>query len=108
MMAQPFAVPALVFCLGGLPMVLGLIPRNRFYGVRTARTLSDDDIWYPVNRVAGASAVVASAVYATVATLLPYDRLAGASVGIWAIHLAALVAPLVIGLAFTPRYTRRH
>jgi hypothetical protein len=108
MMAQPFAVPALLFCLGGLPLVLGLIPRNRFYGVRTARTLSSDDIWYPVNRVVGSAAVVASGVYAVVAILLPYDRRTDALLGIWAIHLVALVAPLLIGLALARRDTRRH
>jgi hypothetical protein len=36
-----------------IPLIVGLVPPNRFYGFRTAKTLSDAGIWYAVNRVAG-------------------------------------------------------
>ena len=62
MTTQPFAVPALL----AVPLVLGVVPRNRLYGVRTARSLSDDGVWYPANRVAGAAIMIASSVYAPV------------------------------------------
>jgi uncharacterized membrane protein len=50
---QPFFVPAVLIFVLAIPLVLGLIPRNRFYGVRTAKTLSRDDIWYRANRFGG-------------------------------------------------------
>jgi hypothetical protein len=36
-----------------IPLIVGLIPPNRLYGFRTAKTRSDPWIWYAVNRVAG-------------------------------------------------------
>jgi hypothetical protein len=36
-----------------LPLIIGLVPPNRLYGFRTAKTRSDPRIWYAVNRVAG-------------------------------------------------------
>ena len=66
MTSQPFAVPALLLFVVAVPLVLGVVPRNRLYGVRTARSLSDDGVWYPANRVAGAAIMIASSVYAPV------------------------------------------
>lgn len=37
----------------GVPLVAGKIGRNRLYGYRTAATLSDDRVWYPVNALSG-------------------------------------------------------
>ena len=42
----------------GIPMALGRVPRNRWYGYRTWRTLADDRTWYVVNRVSGKGIVV--------------------------------------------------
>jgi uncharacterized membrane protein len=36
-----------------IPMLLGKISRNHFYGFRTSLTLSSDKIWYPANKFAG-------------------------------------------------------
>jgi uncharacterized membrane protein len=43
-----------------IPLVLGKIKRNNFYGFRTPRTLSSDDVWYPANRIAAKNMIVAS------------------------------------------------
>ena len=51
MSTQPFFVPAVIILVVSLPLVLGLIPRNRVYGIRTRQTLSDDRTWYSVNRM---------------------------------------------------------
>jgi uncharacterized membrane protein len=37
----------------GLPMLAGKVKRNRWYGVRTTKTLSSDAIWYPANKAGG-------------------------------------------------------
>jgi hypothetical protein len=105
---QPFAVPAAALFILAVPLVLGLIPRNRFYGVRTALTFADDHVWYRVNRVAGVAVMLASGVYGSVAVAWPYDRSAGDNVATWGVHLAAFVVPLVIGLGVAVRNARAH
>jgi len=46
--------------LAGIPLILKLIPRNEFYGVRTEKALSRDDVWYEVNRFCGWALVIAA------------------------------------------------
>ena len=48
-----FVLMGIVFAVLGLPLKYEKIPPNWFYGFRTPKTLSSEDIWYPVNRVAG-------------------------------------------------------
>jgi uncharacterized membrane protein len=45
-------VPLLLVALG-IPLILGRVPRNWFYGSRTRRTMASDAAWYPANRVTG-------------------------------------------------------
>jgi uncharacterized membrane protein len=52
-------VPVLTIALS-IPMVLGKIPPNRFYGFRTRKTLSNPEIWYRANRAAGIDLIVAA------------------------------------------------
>jgi uncharacterized membrane protein len=47
-----FVLPGLAVVFG-IPMVLGVVPPNRFYGYRTRKTLSSEAVWYRANRVAG-------------------------------------------------------
>jgi uncharacterized membrane protein len=105
---QPFAVPAALFFIAALPLALGLLPPNRYYGFRTAKALSDKKIWYAVNRVTGLAVMGASCIYAVIAVLMPYNPAAADNFLTWAIHLAAFVVPLVIGLSIAARYARRH
>jgi SdpI/YfhL protein family len=103
---QPFAIPAVALFVLAVPLTLGLIPRNRYYGVRTPRTLSDDEAWYRSNRVAGAAVMVASVTYGAVAMARPYSRTASDSFTTWALHLAAFAVPLAIGLIVAVRSGR--
>jgi len=107
MFAQPFAIPAILLFLVSVPLVLGVIPRNRLYGFRTKKTLSDDRIWYRVNRVAGFAVMIASGVYGVVAMASPYDRAAPDNFSIWLLHLAAFAGTLVVGLVGAGWYARR-
>jgi hypothetical protein len=43
-----------------VPLILGRVPPNRLYGIRTRRTLEDKALWYRVNRVGGWMLLVAS------------------------------------------------
>lgn len=47
-----YAVPALLIALA-IPMVLGRVPPNHWYGFRTSKTLASPEIWYVANRVGG-------------------------------------------------------
>ncbi|HEX7680588.1 MAG TPA: SdpI family protein [Thermoanaerobaculia bacterium] len=106
MSAQPFAIPAFLLFLVAVPLVLGLIPPNRLYGFRTAKTLSDEGIWYRVNRLAGFAVMIASAVYVAVAAGWPYDRAAPDNFSIWLLHLAAFAGTLVVGLGVSGWYAK--
>lgn len=49
--------PILMILLG-LPLVLGSVPKNWLYGLRTSRTLrSSDEVWYIQNLITGAAMV---------------------------------------------------
>src|SRR5690242_7764989 len=104
---QPFAIPAALIFLVAVPLVLAVVPRNRFYGVRTRKTLSEDRVWYPVNRIAGIAFMAASGVYGVVATVRPYDRQESDNFAIWGVHLVAFVVPLIISLGVVARYAKR-
>jgi uncharacterized membrane protein len=48
-----FIVIGALFIVLGVPLKQGRIPPNHFYGFRTPRTLRDEKVWYPANRVLG-------------------------------------------------------
>ena len=61
-----FAAVGVVLAALGVPLLRGRVPPNSWYGCRTEKTLSDEKVWYAINRttgrdlVAGGLAVVAS------------------------------------------------
>ena len=44
---------SLFFISISIPLIYKKIPRNKYYGFRTRRALSDDTIWYDVNAYFG-------------------------------------------------------
>jgi uncharacterized membrane protein len=48
-----FAGVGLLFVGLAIPLILGKVPPNPYYGCRTRRTLSDPRIWYEANRTSG-------------------------------------------------------
>lgn len=48
-----YAGTALLLILICVPIILERVPPNNWYGFRTPRTLSDSNVWYPANRIAG-------------------------------------------------------
>jgi len=103
MSSQPFFVPAVVMLAASLPLILALVPRNRVYGIRTRKTLSDDRTWYSVNRFGGGMILAASTFYLIVAAIFPYS---GAALLAWSLHLAAFVGPLLVSALIITRYAR--
>jgi hypothetical protein len=47
-----------------MPLVVGFVPRNWIYGLRTPRTMrTTEEIWYHQNRIAGLAMLVAGFVW---------------------------------------------
>jgi uncharacterized membrane protein len=99
--------PALLFFILAVPLVLGIIPRNWIYGVRTRKALADDRVWYSLNRVGGLILMLASIVYFLVALIWPYHKTTSNNFEIFYIHLAGFTAPLVVVVAAVLFYERR-
>lgn len=57
-----FALIGAVFVALGIPLKQGAVPPNCWYGFRTRKTLSDKEIWYPINRIMGIDTIRAGAV----------------------------------------------
>ena len=103
MSSQPFFVPAVIILVVSLPLILGLIPRNPLYGIRTRKTLSDDRTWYSVNRFGAGMILAASLFYLIVALIFPCS---GAALLAWSLHLAAFAGPLLVSALVIARYAR--
>ncbi len=58
MLTVPYMV-ACIFILAGVPLALRLVSQNRWYGVRTAYTLGDPQVWFRVNEAGGKALIVA-------------------------------------------------
>ncbi|MGH2510582.1 MAG: SdpI family protein [Gammaproteobacteria bacterium] len=107
MLSQPFAISAALIFLVAIPLVIGLIPRNPFYGFRIQKTLADERVWYSANRFAGVMLMLASIVYAAVALVWPYSKHASDNFEIFLIHLAGFGLPLLVAFLLCWAYARR-
>ena len=104
MISQPFLIPSLLIMLFSIPLVLGIVPRNRVYGIRTCKTLSDDSIWYPANRFGGWALIISSCCSIAAAWIMPYDPMHFTT---FLIPLAGFVLPLTVGVILTLLYCKR-
>ncbi len=85
MLTSLLLVVAVALFAASVPLAAQKIPPNRLYGFRTPRTVGDDRVWYPVNKVAGRNGLVTSMAVGLVGVL----SVLGVA-GFWSI--AALVA----------------
>lgn len=60
---------SVILILVNIPLYQGKIKRNNWYGFRTPRTLSSDEIWYPVNKEAALNFIIAS-VFTLITTIV--------------------------------------
>ena len=107
MLHQPFIIPAMLFFLLAIPLILRLIPPNRGYGIRTAKTLAHPDSWYRANRFGGWAVLLSSALYLLVALIVPNPPPPHDSLIVWLLHLGAFGGPLIVSLGLTQRYVKR-
>jgi len=106
MAAEPFFIPALLFSVIAIPLIFGWIPRNRWYGIRTAQTMVNDETWYRSNRFGGWAILLSSMIYFVVAKMFPTPKPAGSDFARWEVHLCAFALPLVASVVFTTRYAK--
>jgi len=104
MLHQPFFIPAVLILLIAIPLILGLIPRNWGYGIRTTKTLSDDRIWYRANRYGGWAFLLSSIFYLIVAVVVPNSTSGSDDIRVWFLHLCAFLSPLLLSILLIRRY----
>ncbi len=63
-------VPISIIVLA-IPLILQKIPRNGLYGLRTAFTMSSDEIWYQANKISGVALLCAALLWLALAGILP-------------------------------------
>jgi uncharacterized membrane protein len=56
-----FAFVGILFVVVGVPFYLGKVKPNSWSGFRTAKTLSDPEIWYAANKTMGRDLMIAGA-----------------------------------------------
>jgi hypothetical protein len=99
MALQPFFIPALVIGVASIPLVLGVIPRSRVYGVRTKKTLSEDRIWYKANRFGGWLLIFSSLIYLIAAKFYPTSGPRDPDFSLWLFHLVLHpINSLILGM----------
>ena len=64
-----FALVGILFVAVSIPLILGKVPPNTIYGFRTAKTLSDPEIWYEANRISGQDLCIAG-IFTLIASLV--------------------------------------
>ncbi|MFN0110385.1 MAG: SdpI family protein [Blastocatellia bacterium] len=54
-----YVFAGIFFILIGIPSILQWVPPNDYWGFRTAKTFSDERIWYAANRLSGIDMAIA-------------------------------------------------
>ncbi len=67
-------IVSLLFIGLSLPLVLEKVPPNPYYGYRVAKTMSDPEIWYKVNKFSGTLLLVGSVFSVMLAGILWWRR----------------------------------
>ena len=55
-----------IVAVAAIPLLLKMIPPNPIYGLNTRRTRDSDNMWFEVNRFAGAALLIAAGLAAIV------------------------------------------
>jgi uncharacterized membrane protein len=89
----------LVFIVVGIPLLLGRVPPNMWYGCRTNKTLSDKRIWYAVNRVTGQDIILAG-VLVIISSLVVFAFGSALSSNAATVVMVSVILLSVAGMAF--------
>lgn len=83
-----------------IPLVLKIVPRNRFYGYRTPYTLSDDSKWYRTNAYFGQLLIISS-LLAGIGIVVLYATKAVCAEQFLNATLASLIVPPLFSIVIT-------
>ena len=68
------AAAGVVLIAFGMPLYRRRVPPNMWYGCRTEKSLSDENVWYAVNRVTGRDMIIGGILVLIVATVVFFVR----------------------------------
>lgn len=103
---QPVLIGLGALCIvGGLPLVMNLIPPNRWSGVRLRKTLSDERIWYLANAYCGKALVLTGVITIVCAVVLRLIAMPPATYG--SICVLVLLGGIVLMAVTTLIYVWR-
>lgn len=88
----------LILMLIAIPLARQRIKPNRFYGVRTARTLRDEPTWYRANRRFGVAMLVCGVAFFLLSALLGSWRGASSPTISILLFLLAVSTPAAVAL----------
>ena len=106
-----YASTGLLLILLSIPLILGKVRPNHWYGFRIRLTLDNPDIWYPVNAWAGRRLCVAGAVILIVelsALLVPEILFPWYSVALAVVLIVAVLLLLVFGIRYARQLDREQ
>lgn len=86
----------LLFIGTSIPLIQRKVPRNRWYGLRVAKTFSSERIWYEANQVAGYDLLWAGVAIAITAMLTGSLSRQLGSTATHTINLAVFISSLVV------------
>lgn len=101
---HPFLIPSVIFIVISIPLILGLVPPNRGYGIRTPKTMSEPRLWYSANRFGGWALLISAGIYLALTLVSPS---AEKDFTVWLIHLAAFAIPLLVSFILIRRFIGR-
>jgi uncharacterized membrane protein len=103
-MSEPLTLwlPTALIAALAIPLAIKAVPPNRFFGIRTARTLGDRELWFRINRFAGCTFLLAAALTACIYVLAPALASGRSFVG-----MLSLVGPVIAALATVKTYGDR-
>jgi hypothetical protein len=104
---QPFLVPSIILAVLTIPLVLGIMPPNRWYGIRTKKTLSDRRIWQRANMFGGGCLGAASLVYILAGKRFPMPPPTSGDLTSYVLHFGVFLGPLLVAGLLTRSYIKR-
>ncbi len=94
-----FTAAGVVFIAFGIPLLRGRVPPNSWYGCRTEKTLSDEKVWYAVNRVTGRDLVGAGVLLVAASlALLAFGRGLNPTHAVVALLLIMLLSVVIMAV----------
>ena len=84
-------IPILVIVLS-IPMVMGVVPPNRYYGLRVGKTYASPELWYAGNRIGGTYILIGGIIALLLGLILSRQEASGG------LTWLAVLAPILIAV----------